>query len=106
MTPAKKFKKRHGTRNKVENTLGWVQYEDEITQNSRNCDISFDYVRLEDRARKDLREEGTTQGELADRVQEVYEQTVSQVPPGGEKRHCGRYIFLWLDYGKSKPEYV
>jgi hypothetical protein len=33
-----------------------------------------------------------------DRVHEVYERAVSQVPPGGEKRHWRRYIVLWLDY--------
>ena len=32
------------------------------------------------------------------RVREVYERAVAQVPPGGEKRHWRRYIFLWLNY--------
>ena len=32
------------------------------------------------------------------RVREVYEKAVAQVPPGSEKRFWRRYIFLWLDY--------
>jgi len=32
------------------------------------------------------------------RVREVYERAVAQVPPGDEKRFWRRYIFLWLDY--------
>ena len=33
-----------------------------------------------------------------DRVREVYERAVAQVPPGDMKRHWRRYIFLWLNY--------
>ena len=32
------------------------------------------------------------------RVREVYERSVAQVPPGAEKSHWRRYIFLWLNY--------
>ncbi|KIM45805.1 hypothetical protein M413DRAFT_440843 [Hebeloma cylindrosporum] len=99
-----KFEKQHGTRSTLENTvLGKrrIQYEDEITHDGRNYDVWFDYARLEEGALGDLREEGATQEELngsISRVREVYERAVSQVPPGGEKRHWRRYIFLWLDY--------
>ncbi|KAG8923248.1 NineTeen Complex (NTC) component, partial [Tulasnella sp. 418] len=33
-----------------------------------------------------------------EKVREVYERAVAQVPPGNEKRHWRRYIFLWLNY--------
>ena len=49
----------------------------------------------------DLREEGATSEEeeqAINRVREVYERAVAQVPPGNEKRFWRRYIFLWLDY--------
>ena len=61
----------------------------------------FDYARLEEGALKDIRDEGVTQDEeqaAITRVREVYERAVAQVPPGGEKRHWRRYIFLWLNY--------
>ncbi|KAF8069179.1 pre-mRNA-splicing factor CLF1 [Lyophyllum atratum] len=99
-----KFEKQHGTRNTLENTvLGKrrIQYEDELAQDGRNYDVWFDYARLEEGAWRDLKDEGATPEEeeaAAGRVREVYERAVSQVPPGEEKRHWRRYIFLWLDY--------
>ncbi|TFK22117.1 pre-mRNA-splicing factor CLF1 [Coprinopsis marcescibilis] len=99
-----KFEKQHGTRNTLESTvLGKrrIQYEEELSHDGRNYDVWFDYSRLEEDAYRDLRDEGATTEELetaAGRVREVYERAVSQVPPGGEKRHWRRYIFLWLNY--------
>lgn len=99
-----KFEKQHGTKTTLESTvLGKrrIQYEDELSHDGRNYDVWFDYARLEEGALKDLQEEGvTTEEEQAaiTRVREVYERAVAQVPPGGEKRHWRRYIFLWLNY--------
>ena len=48
-----------------------------------------------------MRDEGASSEEeerAMNRVREVYERAVAQVPPGGEKRHWRRYIFLWLFY--------
>lgn len=78
-----------------------IQYEEELAHDGRNYDVWFDYARLEEGAWRDLKNEGATQEEeeaAAGRVREVYERAVAQVPPGGEKRHWRRYIFLWLDY--------
>jgi crooked neck len=78
-----------------------IQYEDELSNDGRNYDVWFDYARLEEGALKDLQEEGATAEEeqaAVNRVREVYERAVAQVPPGGEKRHWRRYIFLWLNY--------
>lgn len=72
-----------------------------MAHDGRNYDVWFDYARLEEGALKELRDEGATVEELdaaTDRTREVYERAVAQVPPGGEKRHWRRYIFLWLDY--------
>ncbi|KAF7294814.1 Pre-mRNA splicing factor [Mycena indigotica] len=99
-----KFEKQHGTRTTLENTvLGKrrIQYEDEITQDGRNYDVWFDYARLEEGAWRDLKAEGSTTEELeaaTSRVREIYERAIAQIPPGSEKRHWRRYIFLWLDY--------
>ncbi|KAG1725259.1 uncharacterized protein EDB91DRAFT_1239868 [Suillus paluster] len=99
-----KFEKQHGTRSIVESTvLGKrrIQYEDEVTQDGRNYDVWFDYVRLEEAALRTLREEGGTKEEedaALERVRDVYERAVAHVPPGQEKRHWRRYVFLWLEY--------
>ena len=99
-----KFEKQHGTRSTLENTvLGKrrIQYEEEVSHDGRNYDVWFDYARLEEGALHDLRDEGAILEEeqaAVSRVREVYERAVSQVPPGSEKRHWRRYIFLWLDY--------
>lgn len=78
-----------------------IQYEEELSHDGRNYDVWFDYARLEEGAYRQLREEGATVDEeeqAVTRVREVYERAVAQVPPGNEKRHWRRYIFLWLDY--------
>ncbi|KAL1746763.1 hypothetical protein HDZ31DRAFT_33503 [Schizophyllum fasciatum] len=99
-----KFEKQHGTRRTLENTvLGKrrIQYEEELSQDGRNYDVWFDYARLEEGAYAEVKEEaGTAEEEeaAANRVREVYERAVAQIPPGGEKRHWRRYIFLWLYY--------
>lgn len=99
-----KFEKQHGTRSILESTvLGKrrIQYEEELSHDGRNYDVWFDYVRLEEGAARTLKAEGgTTEEENAaiERVRDVYERAVAQVPPGQEKRHWRRYIFLWLDY--------
>lgn len=99
-----KFEKQHGTRSTLEATvLGKrrIQYEDELSQDGRNYDAWFDYARLEEEAYRDVKEDGSSaeeEEEATKRVREVYERAVAQVPPGDEKRHWRRYIFLWLYY--------
>ncbi|KAI0267390.1 pre-mRNA-splicing factor CLF1 [Gloeopeniophorella convolvens] len=99
-----KFEKQHGTRTTLESTVigkRRIQYEEELSHDGRNYDVWFDYARLEEGAFRQLREEGATTEEeeqAIGRVREVYERAVAQVPPGSEKRHWRRYIFLWLDY--------
>jgi hypothetical protein len=78
-----------------------IQYEEEVAHDGRNYDVWFDYIRLEEGGLRTLREEGGSKEEedaAVERVREVYERAVSHVPPGQEKRHWRRYIFLWLDY--------
>ncbi|CAE6413315.1 unnamed protein product [Rhizoctonia solani] len=96
-----KFEKQHGERASAESAvLGRrrIQYEDELQQDPSNYDVWFDYTRLEEEAYRTAKDEGEGTEEAAGRVREVYERAVAQVPPGGEKRHWRRYIFLWLNY--------
>lgn len=83
------FEKQFGDREGVENVIlskRRVQYEEQIKENPKNFDIWFDYARLEE-----------TSGDQ-ERVREVYEKAIAQVPPSQEKRHWRRYIYLWIFY--------
>ncbi|KAF8294830.1 TPR-like protein [Clavulina sp. PMI_390] len=95
-----KFEKQHGDRSDVEATvLGKrrIQYEEEVRSDPQNYDAWFDYARLEEDAFRTARDDGET-GPALERVRDVYERAVAQVPPGSEKRFWRRYIFLWLNY--------
>jgi len=83
------FEKQHGDRDGIEDVIiskKRFQYEEEVQKEPLNYDIWFDYARLEE-----------SSGDL-DRVREVYERAISNVPPGLEKRFWQRYIYLWINY--------
>ncbi|KAI0846914.1 cell cycle control protein [Daldinia vernicosa] len=83
------FEKQYGDRDGVEDVILSKRrrhYEDQLKENPKNYDIWFDYARLEE-----------TSGDL-DRVRDVYERAVAQIPPTQEKRHWRRYIYLWIFY--------
>lgn len=83
------FEKQFGDRDGVEDVLigkRRLQYEEQVTENPKNYDAWFDYARLEEMA-----------GE-PERVREVYERAIAQIPPTQEKRHWRRYIYLWINY--------
>lgn len=83
------FEKQFGDREGVEDVIlskRRVQYEEQIKDNPKNYDIWFDYARLEE-----------TSGD-SDRVRDVYERAIAQIPPTQEKRHWRRYIYLWVFY--------
>lgn len=63
-----------------------MEYEEEVGRNPLNYDTWFDFVRLEE------------QGGDRDRIREVYERAVAQLPPVPEKRLWQRYIYLWINY--------
>ncbi|TDZ37592.1 Pre-mRNA-splicing factor clf1 [Colletotrichum spinosum] len=83
------FEKQYGDRDGVEDVVlskRRVFYENQVKENPKSYDIWFDYTRLEEAA-----------GDL-DRVRDVYERAVAQVPPAEEKRFWRRYIYLWINY--------
>jgi crooked neck len=83
------FEKQYGTREGIEGVVigkRRVRYEEEIEANSKNYDVWFDYARLEE-----------DNGDV-DRVRDVYERAIAQVPPAEEKRYWRRYIYLWINY--------
>lgn len=83
------FEKQFGDREGVEDVIlakRRVQYSEQIRENPKNYDIWFDYARLEE------------SGGDVERIRDVYEQAIAQVPPSQEKRHWRRYIYLWIFY--------
>ncbi|KAK1982568.1 hypothetical protein LZ30DRAFT_716948 [Colletotrichum cereale] len=83
------FEKQFGDKDGVEDVVlskRRVLYEAQVKENPKNYDTWFDYTRLEE-----------TAGDL-DRVRDVYERAVAQVPPAQEKRFWRRYIYLWINY--------
>ncbi|KAK6495370.1 NineTeen Complex (NTC) component [Arthrobotrys musiformis] len=83
------FEKQFGDKEGVEDVIAAkrrVQYEELIKENPKNYDVWFDYARLEE-----------AQGD-ADKVRDVYERAIAQIPPTHEKRHWRRYIYLWINY--------
>lgn len=79
------FEKQFGDRQGIEDVVlakRRVGYEEQLKENPKRYDTWFDYARLEESA-----------GD-ADRVRDVYERAIAQLPPTQEKRHWRRYIYL------------
>ncbi|KAI9800084.1 MAG: NineTeen Complex (NTC) component [Sarcosagium campestre] len=83
------FEKQFGDREGIQDVIfskRRVLYEEQIKENAKNYDVWIDYARLEE-----------TSGD-PDRVRDVYERAIAQIPPTQEKRHWRRYIYLWVFY--------
>mmetsp|Transcript_29541 Transcript_29541/g.41560 ORF Transcript_29541/g.41560 Transcript_29541/m.41560 type:complete len:680 (+) Transcript_29541:82-2121(+) len=83
------FEKKNGDRQGIEDVIigkRRFQYEEEIKLNPANYDSWFDYARLEE-----------TYGEL-EKIRDVYERAIANIPPATEKRLWRRYIYLWINY--------
>jgi len=83
------FEKQYGDRDGIEDVIlskRRVHYEEQVKENPKNYDAWIDFARLEESA-------GST-----DRVRDVYERAIAQIPPTHEKRHWRRYIYIWLFY--------
>ncbi|CCE33114.1 probable crooked neck protein CGI-201 (short form) [Claviceps purpurea 20.1] len=83
------FEKQFGDKDGVEDVVLSKRrryYEEQVKENPKNYDAWFDYAGLEESGRD------------ADRVRDVYERAVAQIPPTQEKRHWRRYIYIWIFY--------
>ncbi len=84
-----RFEKQFGDREGIEDVVLSKRrrhYEELVKENPKNYDTWFDYAGLEE-----------SSGDV-DRIREVYERAVAQVPPAQEKRLWRRYVFLWIFY--------
>ncbi|KAL6056271.1 Crooked neck-like protein 1, variant 2 [Balamuthia mandrillaris] len=83
------FEKQYGEKENIEEVIisrRRFQYEEELKHNSKNYDVWFDYIRLEEAA------------ENPARIREVFERAIANLPPTTEKRFWRRYIYLWINY--------
>ncbi|KAJ7952117.1 crooked neck-like protein 1 [Quillaja saponaria] len=83
------FEKQYGDREGIEDAIVGkrrFQYEDEVRKNPLNYDSWFDYIRLEESVGN------------KERIREVYERAIANIPPAEEKRYWQRYIYLWINY--------
>ncbi|XP_050371698.1 LOW QUALITY PROTEIN: uncharacterized protein LOC126789549 [Argentina anserina] len=83
------YEKKYGDREGIDDAIARtkrIQYEEEVRKNPLDYDSWFDYIRLEENA-------GNT-----NRIREVYESAVANVPPANEKQYWKRYIYLWINY--------
>ena len=83
------FEKQFGDREGVEDVIlskRRVQYEEQVRENPKNYDNWIEFARLEETLGNE------------DRVRDVYERAIAQIPPTQEKRHWRRYIYLWIFY--------
>jgi crooked neck len=81
------FEKQHGDRKGIEDVITGkkrFQYEEEIKKNPENYDLWFEYIRLEE--------------DNHDKLVEVFERAIANIPPIQEKKYWKRYIYLWLNY--------
>ncbi|XP_031125811.1 crooked neck-like protein 1 [Ipomoea triloba] len=83
------FEKQYGDKDGIEDAIVGkrrFQYEDEVRKNPHNYDAWFDYIRLEESVG------------IKERIREVYERAIANIPPAEEKRYWQRYIYLWINY--------
>lgn len=83
------FEKKYGDQQSIELVIlnkRRFQYEEILKENPLNYDVWFDYVRLEEMNKN------------RDRIRDVYERAISNIPPASEKRFWKRYIYLWIGY--------
>ncbi|KAF9613030.1 hypothetical protein IFM89_005464, partial [Coptis chinensis] len=83
------FEKQFGDKEGIEDAIVGkrrFQYEEEVRKSPLNYDTWFDYIRLEE------------SGGKKDRIREVYERAIANIPPAEEKRYWQRYIYLWINY--------
>lgn len=85
------FEKQRGSTSGLEDVINSkrrFEYEEELKLDSYNYDTWFDYLRMEESAQEVDKE----------KVRELYERAICNVPPIPEKRFWKRYIYLWINY--------
>ena len=94
-----RFEKQFGSRAKIESRIlekRKAEYENRVNKNSHDYDAWFDYIRLmENTLPKD---EDDHYEEDLEKIRDIYERSIVNIPPAEEKRYWRRYIYLWINY--------
>nr|PIM01056.1 putative crooked neck family 1 protein isoform 2 [Toxoplasma gondii COUG] len=83
------FQKQFGDKEGIEDTVLSKRvfvYEEELHGHPLNYDCWIDYIRLEE-----------SRGDI-DKIRNVYERALANVPPVLEKRFWKRYVYIWISY--------
>ncbi len=94
------FEKKHGTTEGIDEIVTEKrrkQYNEVVAAKPMNYDYDgwFDLIQLEE---SQTALPGEMESTRLDRIREVYERAVANVPPILEKRYWGHYIYLWISY--------
>ncbi|KAJ4720246.1 Crooked neck-like protein 1 [Melia azedarach] len=84
------FERQYGKEEEIEDLVvrkRRFEYEDDVRKNPMNYNTWFDYIRLEENI-----------GNNKERVRELYERAIANVPPTEEKKYWIRYIYVWMNY--------
>lgn len=115
------FEKKHGTRQGVDGVIlskSRLRYEKELEEDPRDYDVWFDFVRLEEaeaiseatalvnRSKSETKESQIDDSKVLlelirkgrERVRDVYERAVANIPLVNGKKYWRRYIYLWIYY--------
>lgn len=103
------FEKKTGDREGIEDVIigkRRFQYEEQLKANSKNYDIWFDYIRLEESygdiekvcAKLSFVSLLRPQSYRCVKTRDVYERAIAELPPAQEKRFWRRYIYFWIYY--------
>ncbi|KAL3783282.1 hypothetical protein HJC23_007951 [Cyclotella cryptica] len=88
------FEKKRGDQSGIEDIViagQRAEYEKRVTADPTDYDAWFEYAKME--------EENEAQSSDNNRVREIYERAIANVPPSTQdKQHWKRYIFLWIYY--------
>ncbi|KAM1223780.1 hypothetical protein ACFX2G_043721 [Malus domestica] len=86
---SEEFEERYGDRQAIEDAVvnkARFKYEQEVRKNPLDYDAWFGYIRLEENAGN------------KEKIRQVYDRAIANVPPAQEKRYWQRYIYLWINY--------
>ncbi|KAL0587367.1 hypothetical protein ABG067_002984 [Albugo candida] len=93
------FEKKHGDKKRIEDVVvakRRVHYEKQVTVNEFDYDAWIDYMKLEETQVIECHD--NQREDKINRVREIYERAIANVPPMQEKKYWRRYVYLWIKY--------
>lgn len=94
------FEKKRGDKAGIEDIIitgQRAEYENRVTKDPTDYDAWFEYAKMEEENEAGRSTDTGTKN--CNKVREVYERAIANVPPSMEdKQHWRRYIFLWIYY--------